>query len=245
MTLQLNTLTEDDIGSGSDERSVGARLSTARNLWVRRYSRKAYRSIKRVLDVVLALTAIGFLLPLFAIICLGILILDGRPVLYGQARIGHRGHTFKCWKFRSMVRDADARLTELLESCPKSRQEWSTLQKLSNDPRITLLGTFLRKSSLDELPQLFNIVRGDMSIVGPRPIVHSEIRRYGRSIRLYLATRPGLTGLWQVSGRNSLSYQERVALDVRYIRTMSAQLDAEIIFRTAAIVLTGRGDHSG
>ncbi|CCF18455.1 Exopolysaccharide production protein exoY [Pseudorhizobium banfieldiae] len=198
---------------------------------------------KRLFDIVFALGALIFVAPLFGVIMLAILLLDGRPIFYRQVRIGRHGRSFNCLKFRTMVRDADLRLAELLDSCPKSQKQWLDAQKLSNDPRVNRLGRFLRKSSLDELPQLINILRGEMSIVGPRPIVHEEAVRYGRNLRLYLTTRPGLTGLWQVSGRNSLSYQERVQLDVRYIRTMSAWLDARIILKTIAIVVTGKGDH--
>lgn len=205
--------------------------------------RRALGLAKRMFDIVFALAALIFVAPLFGVIMLAILLLDGRPIFYRQVRLGRHGRSFNCLKFRTMVRDADVRLAELLSTCPKSQKEWLDAQKLSNDPRVNRLGRFLRKSSLDELPQLINILRGDMSIVGPRPIVHEEAVRYGRNLRLYLTTRPGLTGLWQVSGRNSLSYQERVQLDVRYIRTMSARLDARIILKTVAIVVTGKGDH--
>nr|CAD6613179.1 sugar transferase [Rhizobium sp. Khangiran2] len=194
-------------------------------------------------DIVFALAALIFVAPLFGVIMLAILLLDGRPIFYRQVRLGRHGRSFNCLKFRTLVRDADVRLAELLSTYPKYQKEWLDAQKLSNDPRVNRLGRFLRKSSLDELPQLINILRGEMSIVGPRPIVHEEAVRYGRNLRLYLTTRPGLTGLWQVSGRNSLSYQERVQLDVLYIRTMSAWLDARIILKTIAIVVTGKGDH--
>ncbi len=206
-------------------------------------SRRRLGLVKRLFDVVFALGALIFVAPLVCLIMLAILFLDGCPIFYRQVRVGRHGRSFSCLKFRTMVRDADVRLAELLSTCPKSQKEWLDAQKLSNDPRVNRLGRFLRKSSLDELPQLINILRGDMSIVGPRPIVHEEAVRYGRSLRLYLTTRPGLAGLWQVSGRNSLSYQERVQLDVRYIRTMSARLDARIILKTVAIVVTGKGDH--
>ncbi len=204
---------------------------------------RALRFVKRLFDFSLALTALVFFAPLFCVIMLAILIADGRPIFFRQVRIGRHGKSFNCLKFRTMVRDADARLAELLSTCPKSQQEWLESQKLSNDPRVNMLGRFLRKSSLDELPQLINILRGEMSIVGPRPIVHEEAVRYGRNLRFYRATRPGLTGLWQVSGRNSLSYQERVKLDVHYVRNMSAWLDARIILKTIVIVIMNKGDH--
>ena len=205
-------------------------------------SRVKVRSrVKRVLDIVLASAGLVFLLPLTIPIALAIRLHDGGPALFVQTRIGKDGKTFQCFKFRSMVVDADRRLAELLERDPQARAEWATNQKLRNDPRITRLGAFLRKSSLDELPQLLNIIRGDMSVVGPRPIVESEIVKYGPYFTYYKGTKPGLTGLWQVSGRSDTTYDERVALDVDYVRKWSNVRDVRIIAMTIPAILKSKG----
>jgi len=197
--------------------------------------------LRRSLDVSIALAAIIALIPLLLLICILIKLQDGGPILFTQERIGKGGARFRCHKFRSMRPDAEAHLALLLSCDPRLRQEWELNHKLRKDPRITALGDFLRRSSLDELPQLFNIVRGNMSIVGPRPIVDSEIDRYGRWFRYYTAVRPGLTGLWQVSGRNDVTYRRRVAMDRLYVRTRSLHSYVRILCATVPAVLLRRG----
>ncbi len=198
---------------------------------------------KRRFDVVFAAAVLLALAPLLLLIAAGLLIADGRPIFYSQRRIGRNGQMFSCLKFRSMVKDADAQLQALLASSPSCRAEWDETQKLRSDPRIHWMGRILRKTSLDELPQFINVLRGDMSVVGPRPIVQSEVARYGQDFAHYKSVRPGVTGLWQVSGRNELSYNERVALDVRYASNVSFSEDLRIISKTVGIVALGTGDH--
>jgi len=195
----------------------------------------------RFLDIIIAIAVLVFALPLMLFIAAAIRLQDGGPALFSQTRLGQGGRDFRCFKFRTMVMDAEGRLAALFEKDPAARLEWEAHQKLRGDPRVTPLGLFLRRSSLDELPQLFNVLRGDMSIVGPRPIVQAEIARYGRSYPHYCRVRPGLTGLWQVSGRNTLSYRRRVALDRLYATAKSPGLDIAIILKTFAVVLLGSG----
>ncbi len=191
----------------------------------------------------LFLTLIGGLLLLPILIGVAILIrLDSPgPIFYGQMRIGQGGRRFKAWKFRSMVRDADQVLERYLQVHPELREAWETAHKLKNDPRVTRVGRFLRRTSLDELPQLWNILRGEMSLVGPRPIVDEEIWRYGDKLSLYSKVTPGLTGMWQVSGRNDISYEERVNLDAYYVRNWSVWLDIYILLKTVWVVFIGEG----
>ncbi len=166
---------------------------------------------------------------------------DGAPVLFAHWRVGQKGRLFRCLKFRSMVRRADLVLAELLERDPAAKEEWTRDHKLRNDPRVLSIGYFLRHSSLDELPQLFNVLRGEMHLVGPRPVVVQEIPRYGEHKRHYFAVKPGMTGLWQVSGRNNLTYAQRVALDARYVETRSLWMDLRILARTVNVLLTRDG----
>jgi exopolysaccharide production protein ExoY len=166
---------------------------------------------------------------------------SGAPVFYGHYRVTRSGRLFRCLKFRSMYPDADRLLDELLASDPAARAEWARDQKLSRDPRITPIGHFLRRSSLDELPQLFNVLAGEMRLVGPRPVTVSELARYGAVRWHYLRVRPGMTGLWQVSGRNNTTYEERVALDRRYVEERSWWLDATILLRTVKVVVLREG----
>lgn len=187
--------------------------------------------------------AILLLLLSPVMLCLAVLIArrDGAPVLFGHYRVGKDGRLFRCLKFRSMYLNSQEMLSEILASDPEARAEWERDQKLTNDPRITPVGHFLRKTSLDELPQLLNVLRGEMSLVGPRPITVAELTRYGRVRWHYLSVRPGMTGLWQVSGRNNTTYAERVALDERYIDTQSLLGDVAILFRTVKVVLFREG----
>jgi lipopolysaccharide/colanic/teichoic acid biosynthesis glycosyltransferase len=195
----------------------------------------------RYLDLGLATAAMMFFLPLMLIIGFLIWVESRGPVFYSQMRIGRGGRMFPCFKFRTMVVDSDSVLRELLETCAISKSEWERDFKLRDDPRITRVGRVLRKFSLDELPQLFNVLRGEMSVVGPRPIVKAEVARYGKFIGDYASVKPGLTGLWQISGRNDVSYAERVELDVQYARSKSLANDVQIIARTVPAVLFARG----
>lgn len=196
---------------------------------------------KRTLDLVVACSCALFLLPVFLLICLGIWLSDPGPVFYGQRRIGRGNRTFTAWKFRSMVLNADEVLAKYLLSDPELAEQWRKDHKLRHDPRITRLGRLLRKTSLDELPQLWNILRGDMSLVGPRPIVAGEVEKYGKAFDLYTKVRPGVTGLWQVSGRNNTTYQERIDFDEYYVKNWSVWLDVYILGRTIKAVLLADG----
>ncbi|MEN9409494.1 MAG: hypothetical protein RL216_1468 [Pseudomonadota bacterium] len=170
---------------------------------------------KRAVDLVLvAVTAlpVGILVAVLALMIAA----GGASPIFGHERVGKGGRVFRCWKLRTMVPDAEARLIRHLETNPEAAREWAETQKLSHDPRVTRIGHLLRRSSLDELPQLWNVLRGDMSIVGPRPVTETELDRYGTARAAYLAMRPGITGLWQVRGRNSLSFMKRIAMDVEY-----------------------------
>ncbi|MBX7483651.1 sugar transferase [Qipengyuania sp. 6D47A] len=197
--------------------------------------------MKRPFDLFFAIFMIVATLPVMIMIALAIKIVAPGPVLFRQQRIGQDGLPFTCLKFRTMVVDAKERLAHLLENDPAAREEWEQDQKLRNDPRITRVGAMLRSSSLDELPQLFNILSGHMSVVGPRPIVADEVGRYGIDIRHYYAVRPGLTGLWQTSGRNDTSYEERVRLDVEYVRNVSFARDLSICLKTVPAMVLSRG----
>ncbi|EDZ47516.1 undecaprenyl-phosphate galactose phosphotransferase [Rhodobacterales bacterium Y4I] len=196
---------------------------------------------KRIFDILFALLLLPVLVPVILILW-GVVRLDGGPGFFGHTRVGQNGKPFKCWKVRSMVVDAESRLQAHLDSNPEAAAEWERDHKLTNDPRINRLGRILRKTSLDELPQIWNVLRGEMSFVGPRPIVTKELQKYGRSASAYLAQKPGITGLWQISGRNNISYDERVALDVAYLSCRGFFKDLTIIVRTGAAVLrrTGR-----
>ncbi|WP_246678851.1 sugar transferase [Mesorhizobium sp. B2-5-7] len=193
--------------------------------------------LKRIMDLVIAGAALVFAAPVIILVGLLIKITAGGPPIFSHSRVGFGGRSFDCYKFRSMVRNSDEVLSAYLDANPDARREWEETHKIRNDPRVTLLGRLLRKSSLDELPQLINILRGDMSCVGPRPIVKDELRRYGEHQAEYLATRPGLTGLWQVSGRSSMDYDNRVALDSQYVRNWSVWLDVVILLRTIVAVM--------
>jgi Undecaprenyl-phosphate galactose phosphotransferase WbaP len=195
---------------------------------------------KRAFDIIGALFLCVVLSPLI----LGIITLiriEGQPVLFWHKRIGRNGRSFHCLKFRTMVRNAEQVLRHLLNEHPELRDEWTQNFKLRNDPRITRTGRILRLTSLDELPQLWNVLRGDMSLVGPRPIVRAEMLRYGRNASRYLAVKPGLTGLWQVKGRSDTTYRRRVAMDRFYIQNQSILLDIYILAATPAAVLRRSG----
>lgn len=197
----------------------------------------------RATDIVVSLAAIVILLPLLLVTMVAVKLTSRGPVLFAHHRLGHGGRTFPCLKFRTMVTDAQERLHHILETDAEARAEWLRDHKLRNDPRITSIGKFLRASSIDELPQFVNVLRGEMSIVGPRPIVTGEIPRYGRYFAHYCSVKPGITGLWQVSGRNDVSYERRVAMDVRYSRVRSFDFNLRIILLTVPMVLLARGSY--
>jgi exopolysaccharide production protein ExoY len=197
----------------------------------------------RILDVIISVVALIFFAPIMAVVAILVYLQDGGSAVFMHRRIGLGGQTFDCLKFRSMVSNAEEQLQRLLATDPVARLEWETEQKLRNDPRVTALGRLLRKSSLDELPQLVNVLRGEMTLVGPRPIVNSEIVRYGRSFRHYCAVKPGITGLWQINGRSELNYSRRVALDIAFAKNKSLGLYLKVLIATVPCVLLRKGAH--
>lgn len=198
-------------------------------------------ALKRAMDLAIALPMAIFLIPGFIALAILIYIDDPGPVFFRHRRRGAGGKTFACLKFRSMVRDAEKRLEDLLASDPALRREWEENHKLKDDPRLTGIGGFLRRYSIDELPQLWNIIRGDMSIVGPRPIVDDEVRRYGNEIDYYDAVRPGVIGLWQISGRSDTTYAERIEMDVEYAQRRNIFLDLGILIGSVPAILSRKG----
>ena len=199
------------------------------------------RALKRVTDVAIALLALTAGLPLLLAVAVLVKLSSPGPVLYGHTRIGRYGRRFTAWKFRTMYRGADALLRKHFERFPKARKEWERDQKLRYDPRVTRVGRLLRRSSLDELPQMWNVLRGEMSVVGPRPIVDDEVERYADGFELYTAVKPGITGLWQVSGRTDVGYETRVRLDAFYVRHWSPWLDAYVLARTFVALVCRKG----
>jgi Undecaprenyl-phosphate galactose phosphotransferase WbaP len=195
---------------------------------------------KRLFDICGASSLLICLAPILIGIAL-VVLSDGGKILFGHSRVGMNGRAFRCLKFRSMVTNADVVLERLLASDPAAREEWNREFKLKNDCRITPIGRILRKTSLDELPQLWNVLRGEMSLVGPRPIVEKELTKYGDDLKYYLMTKPGMTGLWQVSGRNDVDYDTRVALDVSYAKNQSFVLDITILLKTFKVVFNADG----
>ncbi len=199
-----------------------------------------YRVSKRIFDIVVASLAIIILSPLIIAIVVFAYLSSGAP-MFKHRRVGKGGRFFDCIKFRTMVPDADRVLQNLLSNNREAREEWLRDHKLRDDPRVTRLGKFLRRTSLDELPQLWNVLRGEMSLVGPRPVVPDELRRYGNKVAVFLSATPGITGLWQVSGRNDTDYRRRVALDVCYVRSRSLLLDVYILIKTLPAVFARNG----
>lgn len=197
----------------------------------------------RLLDIIGSIVALAFFAPLMIVIAFVIFVSDPGPVVFRQTRVGRNGKHFTCLKFRTMAIDAEARLAQLLRTDPQARAEWARDHKLRNDPRVVGVGNFLRKSSLDELPQFFNVLMGEMSLVGPRPIVPDEVVRYGKYFRYYCQVRPGLTGLWQISGRNDVCYRRRVAFDVVYVRHGKLGDNLKILLLTLPSVVTSRGSY--
>jgi Undecaprenyl-phosphate galactose phosphotransferase WbaP len=203
--------------------------------------RKRSRLTKRAIDLALALGGGVLALPWIAFVALLVKLSSRGPAFYGQSRIGEAGRTFRAWKFRTMVDNADEVLEQCLQADPDLQAEWAAQHKLKTDPRVTKIGKFLRQTSLDELPQIWNVIRGEMSLVGPRPIVRYEVEKYAEEFDLYQKVRPGITGLWQVSGRSATTYEERVAMDVHYVRNWSVWLDIYLLAKTVGVVLRKHG----
>lgn len=203
----------------------------------KRYHRHKYHVVKRVFDIVAASILLILLLPIFLIVSVFVAFSSGLPVTFKQQRVGFRGKPFHIFKFRTMVRNAE----EILKSRPELMEEYNKNFKIENDPRISKVGRFLRKSSLDELPQLVNVLRGEMSLVGPRPIVIPELAKYGDHQDMYMAMRPGCTGLWQCGGRSATTYAERIALDKEYFERAGLRFDLYILFKTVGAIFSARG----
>jgi lipopolysaccharide/colanic/teichoic acid biosynthesis glycosyltransferase len=200
----------------------------------------AHAAVKRALDIIGALGLAAVFAPLVLII-VAFLGRKGDSIIYRHRRVGRSGRSFDCLKFRTMVPNADQILRELLEKNADAKAEWLRDRKLRDDPRVTPMGRFLRRTSLDELPQLWNVLRGEMSLVGPRPIVKEEMLRYGRYLQTYLTAKPGITGLWQVTGRNDTDYRRRVALDTYYVKKQTLLMDLQILLKTVRVVMWGHG----
>lgn len=205
------------------------------------FERRLSVATKRFIDIAVAGSALLLLLPLLVFVAATVWMGDGKSPIFRHRRLGRGGRPFGCLKFRTMVVDAEAALAAHLADNAAARAEWAATQKLTDDPRVTALGRVLRKTSLDELPQLINVLRGEMSLVGPRPIVQAEVARYGSAFSTCFSVPPGVTGLWQVSGRSDTSYEERVALDLDYAARWSLRRDLVILFKTVPIVFAQRG----
>lgn len=230
-------------GSDRDKREFGATLAEAPSSFITyevkppHNNRPLGGASKRFVDIVVSSLALVALFPLMAMIAVLILLILKRPIFFSHERVGQGGRLFRCYKFRTMVLNAEEVLQAHLHDNPQAREEWERCRKLAKDPRVPWLGRILRITSLDELPQFFNILRGDMSCVGPRPVVANELYRYGNDAECYLRARPGLTGAWQVSGRSALSYEDRVALDRDYVNNWAIKKDIGILLRTLPAVL--------
>lgn len=198
---------------------------------------------KRVLDILLVVLSVPLLLPLVIGLAVMLKLTDPGPLLYGHRRVGFQGREFRCWKFRTMLVNGDEVLAQHFRDNPADEATWKLKRKLVNDPRVTPLGAVLRKLSLDELPQLLNVLSGEMSLVGPRPVVDAELSYYGVSGKYYLSSRPGLTGLWQISGRSDTTYAERVRMDRFYVSSWSLLRDLWIIVMTVPAIVMSRGAH--
>lgn len=211
-------------------------LLTVRNNLARRLP----QFVKRIFDIIVSVAVLAVLMPL--LIWIGLKVrASGGPIFYGHKRQGQHNKSFSCYKFRTMAPNADQLLSKLLASDPVAREEWERDFKLKSDPRITPIGRFLRRTSLDELPQIWNVLRGDMSLVGPRPVVEAELERYGNQVEYYLEAKPGITGLWQISGRNDVTYETRVYLDAWYVKNWSLFNDIVILLRTVSVIFRKEG----
>ena len=204
-------------------------------------SRPYNRAIKRIFDLMLTICGGLMISPVLLIIAILVGIDNRGRIIFAHKRVGAAGKKFPCYKFQTMIPNAEEKLKEYLAANPEARREWEETFKLTNDPRVTKLGNFLRRTSLDELPQLWNVIRGEMSLVGPRPIVQAEVSRYGKNIREYYMVPPGITGMWQVSGRSDTTYPERVAMDTWYVRNWSVWIDIMYLFKTVKAVFTAKG----
>ena len=204
-------------------------------------SRPYNRALKRIFDLVMTIVGGLMISPVLLVIALAVAIDNRGRIIFAHRRVGAAGKKFPCYKFQTMVPDAEAKLKKYLAENPEAKREWEETFKLTNDPRVTKLGNFLRRTSLDELPQLWNVIRGEMSLVGPRPIVQAEVPRYGKNIREYYMVLPGITGMWQVSGRSDTTYPERVAMDTWYVRNWSVWIDLMYLFKTVKAVFYGKG----
>lgn len=219
---------------------VGSRITDPRLIMI---VRRANGGVKRLFDFAIALAALICLLPALITVALVIWLQDRGPVFFSHQRVGRYGRPFRCWKFRSMRTNGDALLKAYFAAHPEAAEEWAETQKLRRDPRVTGFGRFIRKASIDELPQLWNVLVGDMSLVGPRPITRPELDRYGKERRYYLLVRPGITGLWQISGRSEAAYDARVKFDRDYVEQWTFLRDLRIILLTIPAVLIARGAH--
>jgi undecaprenyl-phosphate galactose phosphotransferase len=201
-----------------------------------------HRFIKRLFDIMFSFSILVLFLPIFIIVAIAIRISSKGPIIYSHQRVGRGGKKFGCFKFRTMYPYADKKLKEILENNPELQKEWETTYKLKHDPRITPIGSFLRKTSLDEFPQFINVLKGDLSVVGPRPVIRDEIiKYYGVKAAKVLSIRPGLTGLWQVSGRSDTTYDSRILLDEEYINNQSLALDIKLVLKTIPAMIFSRG----
>jgi Undecaprenyl-phosphate galactose phosphotransferase WbaP len=222
-----------------DRRGTGLHRITDRTLI--RTVRAANGPFKRAFDLIASVCGLIVLIPLLAPIALLCAVFNRGPIFFGHTRVGRHGRLFTCWKFQTMIKNGDQVLKAYLAAHPEAQAEWDETQKLENDPRVTLIGRFLRSTSLDELPQLWNVVRGEMSLVGPRPITRAELDRYGKDRKYYLLVRPGITGLWQVSGRSRTGYARRISLDKKYVQVWSFFGDLDILLRTVGVLLKRDG----
>jgi exopolysaccharide production protein ExoY len=225
-----------------DVETVIAGGATSKEYWLENAARLAEEILKRDLDIIGSLVLLLLTAPVFLILAI-LVAADGGPVFFSHRRVGRNGVTFGCWKFRTMVVGAEDCLSEYLRYHPEARVEWDRAQKLAADPRVTPLGAFLRKSTLDEIPQLWNVLLGDMSLVGPRPVTESEMRdRYGAYAKVVTSIRPGVTGPWQVTpARNEIDYRRRVQLDASYVSKRSVVTDFAILLQTMLLVLRRGG----
>ncbi|MGF6347087.1 sugar transferase [Variovorax sp. W2I14] len=234
----MNTLHSGTQGSGAPAAAPpGAHAGGAAPLG----GSRLLRGSKRAVDILMAGTFFVCFGWAYALIWAGVLLTSGSPAIYMQPRYGRNGKVFRFYKFRTMVPDADAVLARHLRENEDARREWHKFQKLEHDPRITRLGAFLRKYSIDEFPQFWNVLKGDMSMVGPRPCMFAQKGLYGPYWHHYCAVRPGITGLWQISGRNEVSYRRRAAMDAEYVATLSVLGDMAIVLKTFGVVAGARG----
>ena len=210
---------------------------TSNNTPCAQYARPHYQVGKRIFDIVAASIVLVLLFPVFLAVSIAIFLSGGFPIIYRQVRVGRNGKHFKIYKFRTMIKNAEA----VLKDRPELMEEYRRTYKIVNDPRVSKLGHFLRSTTLDELPQLFNVLKGDMSLVGPRPVVPPELEKFGDDQAIYLYMKPGCAGLWQCSGRSDLSYEERVRLDLMYCRKASLRYDFKILCRTFLAIILRRG----